>query len=389
MLQNTPIEIDDIERSVGTVEQIHGAETLVRRGEKLRGFVGVGSGDFTVLLGKFDALDEITRRLRNKGVAAKLRGKQPATINHRATGRRHRHQFPFLIERFVAAIDARRHAAGKRRESRRRDLHVRAGRRELRIAAQIRRRHGIDPQRVAVAVVINAAHVVLRNAPLAAGDRAVTRKFPGAFIAKTRREVRRVNPVVQHPHQTVGVMLGIRRVGVILRDFRLRICHAVAVRVAHEPQVRWLPDQYAIANQRHRARHHEVLRKNGALVHPPVAIRILEHRDHSERLVFTLPINVVHVTAHFEHPELSVRRDLHRDRVAHERVCRDEFNVKPLRDRKRFQRLFRRQDRRGRDHDVRRWRSLHFADPVTALGEQRRSEHQGDGDEAGRAKRHG
>ena len=141
-------------------------------------------------------------------------------------------------------------------------------------------------QRGFVGVAINPSGVVLRDAPLAALqclldlEDAVLQ--PELDVGLTGS----VHPVVERPEEAVGVVLRIPlEPPVLLRDELLGIHAQVAVRIAHEPHVGRLGDEDTTVEDLQRPREHEPVGKHGALVHPAVAVHVLEDHDAADRLV--------------------------------------------------------------------------------------------------------
>ena len=95
-------------------------------------------------------------------------------------------------------------------------------------------------------------------------------------------------------------MLGLRGARAIRAIYLLlHVGHAVALRVLHKPQRRWLRDEHAAIHAEQPARQDEAVGEDGALVHLPIAVGVLQHDDATERLVLALAFHIVHVAAHF------------------------------------------------------------------------------------------
>ena len=222
---------------------------------------------------------------------------------------------------------------------------------QIRIAREVGRGHQIDVQRRIVRVPVNPARVVLRHAPLAAKQRLVHLER-AVLQAQVNLDLPgRIHPVVARPIEPVGVVL---RVPIppseLIGDQRLRIRAQIAVGVAHEPDVRRLADQHAMVEHLERPRQDQPVGEHRPLVHPAVAVGILQHDDAADRVVLVAPGDVVHVAGHLDRPQASLRIPVDRDRLLNHRLARDELDVIPGRHVEALQRVGGRQRRRaGRD----------------------------------------
>ena len=321
--------------------------------------------------------------IRHERIAAKLRRKERSSINHRGRRRRHRRYFPVFIENLVAAIHASRDAARPNPQVPGDELHIGAGRVERRVAPQVRRGHHIVPQRIAVAVVINPTGIVLRDAPLAASHGGIALEFPAAEMTETHRVIRRVNPVVERPHEPVGGMLDIGLATIVVGDFDSIVRDTVAIRVAEKPQMRRLGHQQPIADESQGARHDELLGEHDPLVVAAIAVGVRQRGDDAHGLIFPDAAHVGHVTSHLDHPQAPVRPELHGDRISHQRIRGDQLRPESRRELERRPFRFRRQHRRRRHLDVGRQRILVFVPFIAALGQERRAGEENEGEAKG------
>ena len=124
--------------------------------------------------------------------------------------------------------------------------------------------------------------------------------------------VRAVEPVVEKARRRIRHVLRLARAGpeFVIHQL-LDIGFAVSLRVLHEPQHRRLPHQQAAIRAGHRPRQIEAVGKHRPLVQFPVPVRILQHHDPAERLVFALAFHVVHVAGRHQFGVKS-RRNLER-----------------------------------------------------------------------------
>ena len=100
MLEDPAIHVDDVERAVGRIGQIHGPEALVGRGQELPLVVRLSRAQRASVVAQDDAADEIGGRLGDEDISVEIR-RQPIAAVHerRADGRE-------LGQRAVGAIDA-------------------------------------------------------------------------------------------------------------------------------------------------------------------------------------------------------------------------------------------------------------------------------------------
>ena len=172
VLEHAAVEVDDVERAVGSVGHHHRAEAFVGRGEKFFFFVGVGARKQAVFFRDCNALHQIGGRLRNEGVAAEFGGEGVAAVDGGAAGG------SGIGERAVGAerlgIIAAVHAGGRVGRVDRLFLDhlvVDAERvAEERVAGIGRGREEVGTEQIRVVVVEQAAGIILGETPLAATE---------------------------------------------------------------------------------------------------------------------------------------------------------------------------------------------------------------------------
>ena len=87
VLDNPAIHIDDIDRPIGPVDDLHGAEAFIGRSQKfLTGYGRLPRHD-AVLLREHDTLHDVGSGLRDEGITAESRAKEITPINERAARR--------------------------------------------------------------------------------------------------------------------------------------------------------------------------------------------------------------------------------------------------------------------------------------------------------------
>ena len=153
-----------------------------------------------------------------------------------------------------------------------------AGAHEIRVARVVARRDEVREQRRVVHVPEHPPGIVLGRAPLAARERR-DRLDLAVLQAQVEITLGRVHHVVHRPEQAVGVVLDGRggpAVGVA--DQILGVGLEVAVGVLHQPEVRRLADEHALIQDLERARQHQLVGEDGALVHHAVAVGVFQRR---------------------------------------------------------------------------------------------------------------
>ena len=329
VLEHAAIQVDDVEGAIGAVGHHHRAEAFVGRRQEFFCFVGVGAREQAVLLRDRDALHQVRRRLRDKGVAAEFGGEGVATVDRRTARGGGVREGAVGAERL--AVIAPVYARGRMGRVDRLvfdHLVVDAKRvAEQRIAGVGGRGKEVGAEQIRVVVVEQATGVVLSEAPLAASE---ARAFlPGAVgEPEARAVIRRVDAVVHRPGRRVGHVLGLAAEGAVVGgDQDFLVSDAVALRVATKEKVRRFGDEGAAFDGHHAARHHEVVEESGGLVHAAVAVGVGEQGDAAGGILLRGAFEVAHVAAHLddEHPALVIEADGHRG-LDH-RFARDEFDA--------------------------------------------------------------
>jgi hypothetical protein len=146
----------------------------------------------------------------------------------------------------------------------------------------------------------------------------------------------------------------LRAVGV--GDPLFRVGLQIAVGVTRQPQVRRFGDEDATIEHLERARQHQLVEKDGLLVHLPVAVGVLEHADAADWLQLGRRRHVLHVARHLDDPQASIRIPIDDDGLLDRRLARDELEAVARRQHDGLHRRFRRQDRGLRRHRLKRRR---------------------------------
>ena len=210
VLQHAAVEVDNVERAIGSGGGHDGAEAFVGRRQEFFFFVGVGTCEQAIFLGDDHALHQIRRRLRNKSVTAEFRGEGIASVDSGAAGGGGVREGTVSPERLgvVATVNA----GGRMGRVDRLFLDhlvIDAERvAEERITGVGRGWEEVGAKEVGVVVVEQTAGVVLAQAPLAAAE---PRAFlPGAVVElETCAVTSRVDSVVHRPRRRVGHVFGL------------------------------------------------------------------------------------------------------------------------------------------------------------------------------------
>ena len=138
----------------------------------------------------------------------------------------------------------------------------------------------------------------------------------------------RVDPVVERPHQTVGVVLGAcLPLAVRVGHQLLGVGAQIAVGVARQPEIRRLGDQHAAVEDLQGARQHEAVEEDRPLVHLPVIVHVFEDDDPAGGIAFRGRGEIGHEPRHFDRPQPSVRIEVDQDRILDHRLRRDELEA--------------------------------------------------------------
>ena len=215
----------------------------------------------------------------------------------------------------------------------------------MRIAQSVHAGHGVAKERRTVAVIIEAAIVVLCNAPLAAGHRRAHHPFP-VDQPHALGGLGIVQPVIQPEHQAVFGVFNGPLSGVVVDDRSFLVGFQVAIGVFTEPNRGWLGHQHAAFHQRHGTRHLQAGEKLRAPVHAAVVICILQHGNGAHFGILTGAVDVGHVRTHFHNPHAPIGIKLHGHRIPHQRIGCHQLNAEARRKLKGLERLRRGQSRR-------------------------------------------
>ena len=318
VLDHAVMHVHEVEGALRTRERVDRAEALVGRGHELLLVVERRSLDQALVGIEHQALHEITRGLTDERVTIGVGREEIGTIDPRPAGGGAFLQLEVTEHlRAIAAVDARIHARGPDGLLDR-GLGVEAGiAAQIRIAEQVARIDHVDAQKVAVVIGIQAAVVVLRQAPLAT-EGAVLADPLAVDGLEAGRVGAGVEPAVMTPEQRVrgAFRVGELRAGridahaEICRDLGFLIGLTVAVGIAAEPEVWRGADQGAIAVEHQRAGQNDVIEEDRSLIHAPVAVGIAEHDHRTLGLCFGRTVEVFHVARHLHDPEAAVGSEL-------------------------------------------------------------------------------
>ena len=363
MLEDAAIHVDDVDRPVRPGGQVDRPEALVGGDQELaaavlRG-VGVAARDAPILLLQLAEVHHVAAWLADEGAAAEAFGEARAAVDQRAADPGPGAQAPVLAQRPLAigAVDAEVQAPGEAggvlTDLARTSLRLA----ERGVAAQIVHRHQVGVERPGVVVVVGAAPVVDRQAPLAGADAAARLGLERAAAPAIAAPVLgHVQPAVEAEEETVGLVFGVAEAGVVALGDQAagvplvsRVGDQVAVRVRHEPQFGAGEHQHTAADQRQRARHHQPVEEGRAAIHRTVAVVVVQHRDLADRLLLAVAVDVGHEAAHLDHPQPSLAVEHREHRVDHQRFGGDQLDAEAVGDGEAGELLLRAQRRRGGD----------------------------------------
>ena len=214
------------------------------------------------------------------------------------------------------------------------------------VAGEVRRGHQVHVQHGFVVVPIDAAGVVLGRAPLSARQRSL---YLERAIDVSQHHVgagtRHVDAIVEPPQQGVGVHLDVGLAASIgCGDEVFPVTPEIAIRVAHQPDVRGLAHEHALLENLHRQRLDQAVGEHRAPVHDAIAVRVLEHDDAADGLVLAGRLDIAHVPGQLDGPESSSRIPVDRNRILDERLARHQFEAVAGWHGERSERLGRRED---------------------------------------------
>ena len=328
VLQDAAIQVDHVERAVGSVDQVDGTKALVGRGQELGADVGLlGDRAAALVLAHAVALDEVAAGLGHEGVTTEL-GHRVAAIDQRTAGAGEARQGVVVAQGRgpIAAVDARRDARGPGRHVVR-DAHVDAlGQPDVAVARRVVGRVGVAAQRVRVRVVEQPPDVVAREPPLPPA-RLLLLHEEAVLEAEAQALVGDLDPVVYAVHQPVDRVLRAVQPAQPLHQGLALVRDPIPVGVARQEQLGRRDHEQAAARTRgDRARQHQAAEELRARVHGAVAVGVLEHADHAVLDVLTGAVDVGHVAAHLRQPKPTVQVEEAADRVLHQGLGRDQLD---------------------------------------------------------------
>ena len=360
------IDIHHVERAVGRVGQVDRPEPLVRGAQELRPLIRLPRSKRRAVVGDDEPADDVRRGLGDEDVAVQV-ARQPVAPIHgwRAGGGVGR-------ERAIRPQDALLiGAVGSRCLMGRPDVVDVAGRilerlvtaaspKQGWVAGEVRRGHQVHVQHGFVVVPIDAAGVVLRRAPLSARERSL---YLERAIDVSQHHVgagtRHVDAIVEPPQQGIGVHLDVGLAAPIgCGDKVFPVASEIAIRVAHQPDVRGLAHEHALLEDLHRQRLDQAVGEHRAPVHGAIAVRVLEHDDAADGLVLAGRPDIAHVAGQLDGPESSSRIPVDRNRILDERLARHQFEAVTGGHGERSERL------RGREDGSPRRDGLHCGRPL-------------------------
>ena len=376
MLHDATSEVDDVETTVGSGDQVHRTEPFIGGGEELLLVVG-GRGDRNpIAVLESIPLHEVARGLADEGVTLGAVEQRPSE-DLGSTGRG---EGPERSVRpkgrvLVAAIDT-----GILPDRPGRTIGGDAARNPgktagLGIAGGVVLRPGVADQRIAVRGVEEPAEVVASDTPLTVSGIATRLDLEASVVSPTNPKrlavLRGLVPVVDSVAKSVARVFRVLD-STEARDQDLRLVGpAVSIGVAAVNEIRRLDHEKTVERRGDGPGQHEVLEEDLVLVHGAVAIGVAQPDDATDRYLLALAVGVRHVAAHLADPEITRGVEDRLDRIADQRFARDELDPESGLDPKGLEGLWRIQRGRGGKSPLLRHLPLHFAGAVAVLGERR------------------
>lgn len=175
------------------------------------------------------------------------------------------------------------------------------------------------------------AVIILGHAPLAAvwWRGLLARRSARAVPAESVGVVAGVDPVIERPDETAGLVLEIAATRPAGGPEFLLIRHAVAIGIAMEMQVvgiRLRHEQGTVERQDH-ARQHEPVDEDAVPVKNAVALAGPKHRDATVFLPLTGALEVVHEGPHLRHEHPSIPIEGNDDRLFDDGITDDQLHA--------------------------------------------------------------
>ena len=170
-----------------------------------------------------------------------------------------------------------------------------------------------------------AARVVETHAKLPASN-GVLLDERAVFPAVALRPVGGMQPVVHAVAESVRRVLRVAG-HAHPADLRALVAAQVAMRGLAKPKLRRLLQKHAAFHKSERARHHEIVEEDGALIHAPVAVGVFQHHDAADRIALAAACEIAHVALIFDDPDPAIGIELEEDGVVDERLGGDEFDA--------------------------------------------------------------
>ena len=177
--------------------------------------------------------------------------------------------------------------------------------------------------------------------------------------------------------QAVRVHLHVRFTATVPgRDELLAVGPKIAIGILQQPDVRRFAYEHAAIEHLQRSRLDQTVGKHRTPVHAPVAVRVFQHHDASDGIVFARRLDIAHVAGQLDRPHAPGEIPFDEDGILNHRLAGRELETIAGRKGKRGERFGRREHRRRSRRFLDSRRPLLTGDRrVIAITGERRREH--------------
>lgn len=333
VLDDAVIHVENVEAAIRRGVGVDGTEALVGGGEEVFTFDGVGAGDFAAGVRDLDGFDQLGGRFTDEGPVLILGGELVTAVDDGAAGSGGVGELEgfgidgvaivSVVGGDVGAVEAGGDASGEDGVGT-----GAAGDVGLDFDGVISKEKvghdAVANQQGAVGVMVEAAEVVLGDAPLATEGGFLRDEFSiDPLVSGVGLGV--VHPVVESGHHAVGLVLDVASFGIGLIDDDGVTLWLVAI-TRDEVEAFLIGEENAIGDEGDGAREEEFFEEDGALVYRAVTGGVLEDDDAAFGDVLGGAVNVCHVATHFGDPHSAPIIEGEGDGFIDERFCNDRFD---------------------------------------------------------------
>ncbi len=304
VLDNSVVEVDEVEGSIWSGEEVDGAESFVGGGEEFVFAHEVFAGEESILADEVDESNEVGGGFAEEGGIAEEFGELVSTVGDGAGGSGGGGEVSFGVEgAFAASVDADGEAGGVEFVAEGDVASVVAVEEEVGVAAK-----GIGEELVGfdaepVFVVEESAVFVVGHAPLSAEGGCFFDPFAVDFaVAGVGFDV--VDPVIESAVEGIGSVFDVGILGVVFVDDGH--FSGFAVVVFDEVEFFVSTEEDAIFVEGDGSWLVESVEEGAGGFVEPVLVFVFVDGDASDGVGFTVAVDVEHVASHFDHPHASI-----------------------------------------------------------------------------------